>query len=246
MAVGESMAAKTIIAGFGDSLVYGSNLARSWLFQLAERLSTGAVSYAPAWPWVWNVPTNRIGFYYDSEQIRIYNCGIGGNTTAQMLARTSDVSGQTPRPTRVLVWGGINDLFANVPVATVKANLNAIWNGFATGGIAPSLYTIAPVKEGGTLVGERYAEISAKIADVNAFIEQKAAENRWQLVPAHTILSANIGEYIGPDGIHPTQAGYDALAIAHDLSAFAVTDDTNNVYSFFDGGAWVPCIVDSL
>ena len=45
-----------VIVGFGDSLVYGSNYPKPWLYTLLHRLTGGPITYVPEWPWDWDAP----------------------------------------------------------------------------------------------------------------------------------------------------------------------------------------------
>jgi len=73
----------------------------------------------------------------------IYNAGVAGNTTTQMLARiSSDVLSKSPD--WVIVQGGINDITAAVSDATICSNLKTICSTLVNSGINVILLTIAP------------------------------------------------------------------------------------------------------
>lgn len=59
----------------------------------------------------------------------IANKGIGGNTTAMMLARLeADVLAFTPTAQYVALSAGLNDLLTGVSLATIQSNLTAIYD----------------------------------------------------------------------------------------------------------------------
>lgn len=71
--------------------------------------------------------------------------GVGGNTTAQILARVGDVIALNPRPTYCVVQGGTNDTNLNVPAETTIANQKATCEALIEAGITPILVSVPPV-----------------------------------------------------------------------------------------------------
>jgi lysophospholipase L1-like esterase len=152
--------------------------------------------------------------------------GIGGNVTAQMLARlTTDVitplSAYVGRDRYCIVMGGVNDA-ANPAdiVATATANLAAIYTALLAAGITPIAMTCTPTTS---------ASSATQIANWNGI-------NSWlrSYCPAHSIiLCDNISDCLDGsfpvtstptwkanhthDGVHPTAQG--AQAIASSLAA---------------------------
>ena len=153
-----------VIVGFGDSIVYGSNYPKPWLYTLLDRLTTGPISYVPEWPWDWDAPGTRNDRWYESGGVRVYNSGIDGNTTAQLRSRfEEDVAAL--RPDSCLILGGANDIFRDVPISVIKANLTRLYDDCADAGITPVACTLTPVKPG-FLLGD-----SAEAAALNSSID---------------------------------------------------------------------------
>lgn len=110
---------------------------------------------------------------------RIYNAGIGGNTTAQMLARIkTDVLDK--RPDICFILGGENDFSGGVSLATTQGNLDQIYKILANAGIIPILATM--------YVGESGWANSAnilKIVQFNAWLREYAYRNGLLLCDLH-------------------------------------------------------------
>lgn len=92
------------IVCIGDSLTYGkgwlngSDLSRTLNVRLAQKYSG----------------------------IDVVNLGINGNTTGDINTRKT--SADSYSPFRIVVWAGINDIFNGVSEATIKSNLQSIYD----------------------------------------------------------------------------------------------------------------------
>jgi len=87
------------------------------------------------WPWAQTLLGNRLR--------TVANSGIGGNTSAQMLARIqTDVLAHAPGYCHVLA--GTNDTRQSVPLETTKANLTAIYDTLNTAGVRVIAGTVPP------------------------------------------------------------------------------------------------------
>lgn len=107
-----------------------------------------------------------------------YNAGVAGNTTAQYLARQqADVLSQVGDFVYNLI--GINDFSASVPMATIKANLVAIWKAQLGAGKIPIQGLLTAVD---TVAVPSYASSLAGVPELNAWICQYAAANPWLIV----------------------------------------------------------------
>ena len=196
------------LAGFGDSIVYGTNLERSWLPLMLEALEpSAAITYVPEWPWVWDLPAHRHDRYYEAGDTRVYNMGIGGNSTGQMVARfATDVL--SVHPDFCLVLGGLNDLFAGVPTATIQSNLASLYTFCEQVGITPVPCTISPVRAGTLIVSkERVDELNRQISLLNAWI----ANQGFAYIDFNSALDGG-SPLLQEDGVHPTQEGYNGMA----------------------------------
>jgi lysophospholipase L1-like esterase len=100
----------------------------------------------------------------------VYNAGISGNTTAQMLSRfNTDVL-----PYEIdEIWGegGINDLQASVSESVTKANLAAIFDLCDANGIYIRWSTITPLETGQTYFTP---DNVAKICNINQWLKEQS------------------------------------------------------------------------
>jgi lysophospholipase L1-like esterase len=145
----------------------------------------------------------------------IRNAGVGGNTSAQMLARfDTDV---TPYgPSLVTLLCGTNDIGGAVPFATFQANVQALVAKIRGIGAGPVLATIPPNND-----SSRHANITLW----NTWLRLYASRQGIPLLDFYAVLvdPAN-GNYLaandGGDGTHPSNAGYLAMG-AHAATALA-------------------------
>jgi lysophospholipase L1-like esterase len=136
------------------------------------------------------------------------NAGIGGNTTAQMLARFStDV---TPfNPAAVTVMGGTNDIGNSVSLATTQANIVSIVAGVQAIGAVPVLCTIMPNNTSG-----RHSSISV----LNHWLRRFSAAHGLALIDFYKLMvDPTNGNYLSAyfsDGTHPNEAGISVMGQA--------------------------------
>jgi lysophospholipase L1-like esterase len=147
----------------------------------------------------------------------VINKGIGGNTTAQMLARVnSDVINITPR--YGIVMGGINDVRIGSPsLRGIEDNLSAIYEIIRDAGITLITATVTPPNyvSGGT------SECGQEIVDLNAWIVGYSKEHNVENIDFYTLLDdGHKPTYINPAlaqpglGEHPNTAGHAIMAEA--------------------------------
>jgi len=211
-----------VIVGFGDSIVYGSYYPKPWLYTLLDRLVVGTIAYTPEWPWAWGLPSTRHDHWYQADGIRVHNSGINGNTTEQMVSRfEEDVV--AVRPDSCLILGGANDIFRGIPISTTKANLAQLYQKCADAGITPVACTLTPVKPG-SLVGDSAQSDApnASLDTLNAWIASYCAANEIAVIDFNAVVRANPSAYLQPDGIHPSQAGHDAMGHSVDLDVLGI------------------------
>lgn len=147
----------------------------------------------------------------------VINKGIGGNTTAQMLARVSrDVINITPR--YCIVMGGINDVWIGSPsLSGIESNLSAIYETIRNAGITLVTATVTPPNYEAYGTGERGQEA----VDLNAWIVEYSKERKVENVDFYSLLNdPRKPTYINPAlaqpglGIHPNTAGHAIMAEA--------------------------------
>lgn len=148
------------------------------------------------------------------ESWTVYNKGIGGNTTAQMLARfNTDVLSHSDCE-YVLIWGGINDVGAGYDISIPEANLQAMFTQAHNAGIKVVSLNVSPLNYQWTPTKR------AAIKNINAWIAHTAIniDYKVDVYSALAIPDPNNPGYdeLNPaytiDGVHLTCTGYDLTA----------------------------------
>ena len=125
--------------------------------------------------------------------------GVAGNTTTQMLARITDITGLTPKPSRCFVMGGTNDSNGSLNMTTYKSNIQAIVTALRTALIEPILLLIPPKDANNT-----------EVAQINAWLSLYGAVSGVQVIDLYTpYQDGATGQWAGTfdqDGTHPTTA----------------------------------------
>lgn len=131
----------------------------------------------------------------------VRNAGQGGYLTGQMLWML-DTCVVAARPEICFVLTGINDLFNDIPPATVFANQRQIVTRLIAGGVRPVVQSVLFVHDN--------AALNARIGALNAQLREWCAANGidWlDLNPALADANGLKREYT-TDGTHLTEQGY--------------------------------------
>ena len=142
------------------------------------------------------------------------NFGIGSQTSADILARISQVT--FFEPTYCLLTVGINDIALSVPVATYISNMTSILDTLTTAGIIPIVTSIYPSSDAygadrdtfngqlETLVGGYATAIYVDCEEtLGQYSAAGPANNHWNLKT----------EYNSGDSVHMNADGYHAAAV---------------------------------
>jgi lysophospholipase L1-like esterase len=140
--------------------------------------------------------------------------GIGGQTTPQMLLRMmADVIALRPRAVHIMA--GTNDIASNTGPMTPRMtqdNIAAMATLARANGVAVLLASIPPAADFPWRPG---LETGRPIAALNAWIREYAGRSGATWVDYHPALATPNGAMrpgLAYDGVHPTEAGYDAMA----------------------------------
>jgi lysophospholipase L1-like esterase len=140
--------------------------------------------------------------------------GISGQTTSQMLLRMmSDVVAL--RPKAVHIMGGTNDIAGNTGPMTAtmsEDNVRAMTDIAQRQGITVMIASVPPA---GSFPWAPEVETRTAIAELNRRLERFARESRAVWIDYHLVLDDGSGAMkagLAYDGVHPTEAGYDAMA----------------------------------
>ncbi len=219
---------KTRTLAFGDSITFGSSA-----------LCAGAVAsqrWTPAEllsPWSNPVPSptaypgllqTMLRDRYTAQQPIVVNAGLPGEAgndseTRRRFTRTLNENA----PEVLLLQEGINDLhsfgFYGIPTTQGIARLVDALRGMALDargrGIRVFLATLLPQRPNGC----RAYAIPPRgdedlITPTNNLIRSMASAENIDLIDLATLFQPQLETLIGPDGLHPTAAGYTAIANA--------------------------------
>ncbi len=150
---------------------------------------------------------------YTRQTFTITTRGVPGETASDDITETSAPSnGQDRigpeldqyRPEVVLLMEGTNDLFHRRADAFPLAldALGRMIDAARSRGVVPMIATIPPQRLG----GHRDA-VARLIPEFNAQLRVMATARGATVVDVYAAMAADIAAYIGPDDLHPTEAG---------------------------------------
>ena len=148
-----------------------------------------------------------LGYYYPG--LNAVNAGISGDVTGRMQERLEeDVFSH--EPDILILLGGINDLFLGYSDGQIVANLTAIVDETLARfpDAAVLVQSIYPVAEGPDLT------VTGHIRSINGQLEALAEEHGYTYVDVYSALCTDDGrleESYSYDGLHPNDAGYQAV-----------------------------------
>lgn len=155
----------------------------------------------------------------DTNLTLVYNAGVAGNTTQQMINRFStDVTNHNPGV--LFVLGGTNDIFASPPIAdaTVISHLQTIINDARNVGISKIILLEVPPQ----CVTSTSDTTNTQISALNTQISNLGNSNSLTVVDIYTPLTVSAPTYKGgvncnhsyyqSDGLHFTDAGAQTVA----------------------------------
>jgi len=161
---------------------------------------------------------------------QVNNNGVGGDTTAMMLARLQNECLARADAEYVIVLGGINDINLGFTAATIKTNLQSIYTATQAAGSKVVACTILPFKPYATW----NAGTQAILEEVNAWILATATGIDYRVDTYTALLDPGVAytflpAYNSGDNLHPSAAGNVALANAiYAGSTFTVNGFTPN------------------
>ena len=147
---------------------------------------------------------------YTSQLFVVIGAGGGGETSAGGVARLPGVlSAQNPEV--LLLLEGVNDLPSGNPaqIPPMISNLRTMVQTAQGRGVRVFLGTLPPEIPNGQRAGAQ-----PLIVPANDQIRALAGSTGATLVDVYQAMIGSLNTVIGSDGLHPTQAGYDAIARA--------------------------------
>lgn len=155
-------------------------------------------------------------------KIEVINKGISGDTTAGLLGRFyHDVI--HCQPTYVIIMGGHNDLWWDMPINTVLANMYSMIKQSIHHNIIPIIGIPIPIY----MEGVDYKSILEPVSGYQAFqdklsqyvhaLKDMAIRNGWNYIDFYSLYMNEIGSanhhyFLKSDGIHPNAEGHQDMA----------------------------------
>lgn len=141
----------------------------------------------------------------------VRNRSVGGNTTAQMLARLEkDIFlNQDANAKYVVVWGGTNDVYKSVKPEETENNLQTIYSTIKKAGIKVVAVNVPPSKTSPTWTEDKQTATN----EINAWIANKAVDVDYK-IDVYTLLeNPELKDtmsplYHGGDYLHLNERGY--------------------------------------
>ena len=184
----------TSFMAFGDSLTEGKVTAvPDQIFLTSYTIKVGAL----------------LQLRYSAQNIVVANEGNGGNKAVQDVGRF-DLALNADKPQAVLLMEGANDLYEFMDDGVDPAvNALGIMASHATArGLPVFLATLPPQNPVGS-----NGRAAAIVSSLNAKIASLAARQQLILVDVNAAFRGDLS-LIGADGLHPTDAGHQAIAQA--------------------------------
>ena len=134
------------------------------------------------------------------------NKGINGDSTDGMLGRFR-TSVEAERPDNVIVWAGINDLYAGREPGQVMDNLVRLYARTLEAGAKPIACTLTPT--------EADEGMNSRIRELNALMVEHCDDKGIRIVDLFSSLAdldGRLNPLYSDDGVHLSPQGYAAVA----------------------------------
>ena len=145
--------------------------------------------------------------------VEVINCGISGDTTAGMLARTGPALDKH-RPSHVFIMGGTNDLWLDLPQNLILSNIMAISRQARAAscdaiiGIPTScFFAHMDQLEDDIFLSER--QLAERIRIFQAYLRQAMSVDGLPVIDFGENMQADL---FLSDGVHPNVAGNEMMA----------------------------------
>lgn len=140
--------------------------------------------------------------------------GISGQTTPQMVLRMmADVVSLKPKAVHIMA--GTNDIAGNTGPMTAAMSEDNFRMMSDIARMHRIKVLIASIPPAASFPWRPGLETRARIAELNAWLKRFASETGATWVDYHPVLDDGTGAMkpgMAYDGVHPTEAGYDAMA----------------------------------
>jgi len=206
---------KTRVLAFGDSITFGADslcnglTALRWTPDEWFRSWQGMAAVAAPYP---SVLERMLKERYTAQLPTVFNAGLSGEKVTDTATRQRFTRALNERnPEIVLLQEGINDLHEGI--TRITDPLRAMSLEARGRGMQVFLGTLLPERPNGCrafAVPPRNE--SDFIRPTNDSIRSMAAAENIDLIDLYPLFESHLNEYIGQDGLHPTEIGYSAIA----------------------------------
>jgi lysophospholipase L1-like esterase len=212
---------RTRFVAFGDSMTEGS---LSLCFVQSPRLRTlsfredaalirSAVNVPFSYP---SQLQALLAQRYTAQKPTVINEGFGGETVVETMFTGEGLTGldrfpgvlSAHQPEVLLLMHGINDIHQGIRPVELVAGLRQLVQQARSRGIVVYLGTLLPQRLGAC---RNYA-LASDIHEANDRIKAMGIVEGARLVDLHAAFAGNEDSLLGPDGLHPNEAGYKAMA----------------------------------
>jgi len=204
--------AATRFVAFGDSITAGVTatcLRVTPFMTFAETMSV--IPKAADDPWAYpNVLQVLLRSRYTTQLPTVVNRGLPSEEVNDGAVRLPGVLA-TDTPQVVLLQEGANDVNQGHSPTSIAAALRTMVRDARSRGIQPFVGTILPQRPLG-VNGSCRGFGADNVVAANDQIRAMVASEGVPLVDLYQAFGGVAGELIGPDGLHPTEAGYSKIA----------------------------------
>ena len=201
----------TRMVAFGDSITAGAlspcaSLSSSFeSYSLREdlRLIVASIDVATSYP---AKLQTLLRSRYATQQPTVLNEGVGGEKVEDGVRRLPGILNMD-RPQALLLQEGINNINGGAPASVVVDGLRTMIRQARGFGIPVLLGTLLPERPGGCR-----AFAVNDIPPANTQIRAMATSEGAFVVDLYQTFDGKTSVLLGPDGLHPNEAGYDAIA----------------------------------
>jgi lysophospholipase L1-like esterase len=187
----------------------------STILCFGDSLTEGYIAVSPSWLQAARAESypsrlqSMLSARYRDQQIVVENAGLSGEWAADGQERFVAVA-RAARPDVVVLMEGANDIngFGSLGIdLALEALENMLRDGRALG--AKVLLASLPPERAGSTEGGA----ASLVPEFNARVRRLAERQNIFFVDVHAAFGGDLS-LIGPDGLHPTAAGYDRIAQA--------------------------------
>jgi lysophospholipase L1-like esterase len=198
---------KTNFLAFGDSMTQGEVTSPISTSSDADGFPAFTLQIVPSASYPSQLQ-RQLASRYTQQVVQMTNAGIAGETARDGAQRFPGIMSSL-RPEVVLLLDGANDLSqrGEAGFSTAIAAIESMAKEARMRNARIFLANLPPTKPGG-----RNSISDATIQSFNARVASIARGEGAILVDLHSALAAAVTTYIGSDGLHPTEAGYQKMA----------------------------------